>query len=231
MTARKSYSRILVFLLAILAPAVWAAPLTIEPQNPVIKQGEQLTLTVTNASQGTLTWAISKGQIQGQGKQVSYQSPAQPGVDAVMVLDEAGNVGVVTITILPPDQKTLVTPPSTTGIWEVFANKPQVQAIAVSKDGKTFWTGSRDGLEWRDAKTGDLIRLFTQTDGLPENDIRLLLADDKDGLWIRTARGGLAYREANGSWHVYQNPQPHLELWDKDRKKRLPPFLWPIGHF
>ncbi len=55
------------------------------------------------------------------------------------------------------------------GNWEVFTNRSEIRAILPSDDGKTLWVGTTGGLEQRDASTGELVRVFTNLDGLPSN--------------------------------------------------------------
>jgi len=79
--------------------------------------------------------------------------------------------------------------------WEVFTAQSNVQAIVVSEDEKTLWVGTWDGLEQWDRATGELVRVFTDLDGLLDNHIhiRALYGDSSGGLWIGTGGGGLAH--------------------------------------
>jgi len=182
-----------------------AAELVFEPATPIVETGQSLTLSVSGTS-GDITWNPTKGQIQGAGNQVTYIAPAQAGTDVVTVLDKkvgrhAGtnnNVGVLKITVI---QKPLVSQENAN--WEVFTNSSKIQAMLPSDDGKTLWVGTNGGLEQRDASTGELVRVFTSLDGLPDNYIRSLESDGSGGLWIRGTWDGLAYRSVSGEWTVY----------------------------
>jgi ligand-binding sensor domain-containing protein len=90
---------------------------------------------------------------------------------------------------------------STNQVWEVFTNRSWITAIALSED--TLWVGAEGGgLEQRNASTGQLVRVLTNLDGLPSNNINALLSDGQQGLWIGTD-GGLAYRNLQGKISVY----------------------------
>jgi len=86
--------------------------------------------------------------------------------------------------------------------WEVFTDRSYVLDIIISEDEKTLWVGTSGGLEQRDSATGELVRVFTNVDGLPSNSISVLSIDSSGGLWIGTNEG-LAYRSASGDWTVY----------------------------
>ncbi|MBF0231019.1 MAG: hypothetical protein HQK63_15735 [Desulfamplus sp.] len=92
--------------------------------------------------------------------------------------------------------------------WEIFANRSQVHTLLKSDDGKVLWVGTNGGLEKRDAVTGEIIQVFTNLDGLPENEVTSLVADGSGGLWIGTGSwisdvGGLAHLQADGTWEKF----------------------------
>jgi len=155
-----------------------AAELVFDPATPIVEVGQQLPLSVSGTS-GEITWNPTKGQIQGTGNQVTYIAPVQAGLDVVTAFDSEGNVGVVKITVTP---KQLVSLENAN--WEVFTNRSSIRAILPSDDGKTLWVGTDGGLEQRDASTGELVRVFTNLDGLPGNNITALESDGSGGLWI-----------------------------------------------
>jgi ligand-binding sensor domain-containing protein len=189
-------SVLLVLFGLLMASAVGAADLVFSPAAPTVEVGQQINLSVSGTS-GAVTWTPSKGQIQGTGKQVTYLAPAQAGVDAIVVIDGAGNVGTVKIIVTA---KQLVSLENAN--WEVFTNRDVVHALALSKDKETMWVGTNGGLEQRDASTGELVRVFTNLDGLPDNRIFNLENDGSGGLWVGT-EVGLAYRSVSGEWTVY----------------------------
>jgi len=93
--------------------------------------------------------------------------------------------------------------------WEVFTSQSNVRTLLPSDDGKTLWVGTGGGLEQRDANTGELVRLFTNLNGLPSNAINVLESDGNGGLWIGTD-GGLAHRTIDGEWTVYHQDNSGL---------------------
>jgi ligand-binding sensor domain-containing protein len=174
-----------------------AAELVFDPATPIVEIGQRLTLSVSGTS-GEITWNPIKGQIQGAGNQVTYIAPAQAGLDVVTAFDSDGNVGVVKITVTSKQMTSLEN-----ANWEVFTNRSRILAILPSDDGKTLWVGTEGGLEQRDASTGELVRVFTNLDGLPSNWITALENNGSGGLWIGTGDNGLAHRSVSGEWTVY----------------------------
>ncbi|MEN8220256.1 MAG: two-component regulator propeller domain-containing protein, partial [Pseudomonadota bacterium] len=204
----KKNQRLLPILLSCLIITVHAAEITFSPQNPQVEIGGKITLSASGTS-GAVIWSASKGQISGTGTQVTYWAPDQVGTDAVTVLDEADNIGVLKIIILPKDTGI---PSQENANWEVFTDRSNVTAIVVSEDEKTLWVGTEGGLEQRDRATGELVRVFTDLDGLLDNQshIRALYGDSSGGLWIGTSGGGLAYRSVGGEWTVYNTENAGL---------------------
>jgi len=180
-----------------------AADLVFNPATPTVVVGQQITLSVSGTS-GDITWTASKGQIQGAGNQVTYIAPPKDGIDAVVVIDGVGNIGTVKITVT---SEQLVHPENAT--WEVFTNRVQVQALALSKDETILWVGTKGGLEKRNALVGQLDRVYINTDGLPDNYIKSLLSDEKGGVWIGTSRG-LAHLKHDGSWQIFKTDNSNL---------------------
>ena len=172
-----------------------AAELVFDPPNPVIPVGQQLTLSVSGTN-GEIIWSAGKGQILGSGTSVTYMAPGQAGSDVITVLDSAENVGVVKVTV----SNQIISRENAQ--WEVFINRSRVRALALSADGETLWLGTGGGLEQRETQTGELQKIFINTDGLPSNDIYSLLNEDQNRLWVGT-REGLAYRNELGEWTVY----------------------------
>lgn len=93
-------------------------------------------------------------------------------------------------------------------VWEVFTNRQAIQAVLASSDGETLWMGTEGGLERRDLYSGDLQRIFTNLDGLPDNSIKALVEDD-GGLWVGTEGGGLAYYN-DAAWDIYSKKNSPL---------------------
>ncbi|MCP4698084.1 MAG: hypothetical protein GY862_14705 [Gammaproteobacteria bacterium] len=177
-----------------------ACALTFSPAAPVLAVGEEINLSVSGTS-GAIIWDPSIGRIKGAGSQVTYTAPAAPGVDAVVVIDEASNVEMLVITVLAvPDADSGFSPEKAN--WEVFANRTHITALSISEDGETLWVGTDAGLERREAESGELIRMFTNSSGLPDNEIRALHAGADGDLWAGTG-AGLAHRAVGGAWTVY----------------------------
>ncbi|KHD06532.1 hypothetical protein PN36_31395 [Candidatus Thiomargarita nelsonii] len=198
---------LVILLFGLLISSVCAAELTFKPQNPSVEIGGEIILSVSGTS-GTVQWSAIKGALSGTGTQVTYLAPdddEKVGTDVVTVLDEAGNTGLIKIIILPKDTGT---PSQENAIWEVFTRRSDVQAIVVSE--KTLWVGTKGGLEQRDGATGELVRVFTTVDGLPDNRVNALSIDASGGLWIGTWIGGLAYLSVDGDWTVYNTDNSKL---------------------
>lgn len=155
---------------------VSAAELVFVPAAPKVEVNQQINLSVSGTS-GEIKWTPIHGKIQGFGSQVTYIAPSEVGTDVVTVLDAAGNVGTIKIIIIAA--VSLQNPQ-----WQVFTNRNEVQAIALSKDGNTLWIATQGGLEQRDATTGQLNKFFTNVDGLPSNVINAIVIDDDGNLWL-----------------------------------------------
>ncbi|MEK8021363.1 MAG: two-component regulator propeller domain-containing protein, partial [Candidatus Parabeggiatoa sp.] len=197
-------SLILILLLSLQGFSLSAvAELLIEPTIPAVTVGQSITLSVSGAS-GEVIWTPTKGNIQGMGTSVTYVAPTQPGADAVMVLDGAGNVEVIKIEVSSANSFTLEN-----AVWRVFTNRSWIRAILLSEDRKTLWIGTTGGLELRDAITEKLERVYTALDGLPNNNVGALVSDGNGGLWVGTV-GGLAHRNNNEEWTVFNTDNSDL---------------------
>jgi ligand-binding sensor domain-containing protein len=170
---------------------------------PIVENGEQLTLSVSGTS-GEIMWTPTKGQIIGVGHQVTYIAPSEPGIDAIMVLDEAGNTGLVKITITPSNAIL-----AENANWEVFTNRSWTLELVQSDDQKTLWIATGGGLEQRNVQTGLLTKVFTNLDGLPHNYVRSLMTDGQNGLWLGT-EAGLAHLTSNNEWTIFDTENSSL---------------------
>ncbi len=94
-------------------------------------------------------------------------------------------------------------------LWELFTYTGHVTSIAYSDDGSTLWVGTIGGLEERDSHTGQRLRLYTNLDGLPSNNINCLLPDGTGGLWIATYEG-LAHFSATRKLIIYNEENSGL---------------------
>jgi len=179
----------LLYLLISSLSIVQAAEVIFTPEAPLVEAKQQITLSVSGMS-GDITWMAIKGQIQGSGHEVTYTAPSEGGIDVVTVLDAENHVGTLKITVT----KALIDENS---VWKVFTNRNFINAILLSEDAKTLWVGTNGGLEKRDAITGDLKKVFTNSDGLPHNSINTIASDGNGGLWFSTNKG-LSHLNNNG---------------------------------
>ena len=190
---------------------VQAGILLIDPVEPAVEIGQSITLSVPGAS-GNLKWTVvGKGRIEGEGSRVTYIAPDEIGYHAVRVGDD-NNIGVITVEVLAEGELAHKTSPDN-AVWEILNNRHWVKSMALSKDGKTLWVGTNAGLEQRDTQTGQLIKVFTTLNGLPNNNIEALAIDNNGGLWVGTkgvAAGGLAHFRADGKWSVYDESNSGL---------------------
>jgi ligand-binding sensor domain-containing protein len=182
-------------LLVLLSIAGQAADLTFMPATPIVEIDRTIALSVSG-TEGMVKWIVGEGTIQGEGTHVTYVATSQAGLDVVAVLDSEGNTGLVKIVITPPNNFSLEN-----AQWEIFTDRSIIRALSLSEDGQTLWVGTTGGLEKRDATTGDLQRVFLNTDGLPHNHITALLNDRQGELWIGTEKG-LAYLNSKGELEV-----------------------------
>ncbi|MEK8019267.1 MAG: two-component regulator propeller domain-containing protein, partial [Candidatus Parabeggiatoa sp.] len=114
-----------------------------------------------------------------------------------------------------------VSPPQTSSVslenavWEVFTDRSGIAALLLSEDGQTLWVGTTAGLEQRHPETGEVKRIFTHLDGLPNNAISALANDGQGGIWVGTdntdltslnniaASSGLAHYHSDGTWAIF----------------------------
>jgi ligand-binding sensor domain-containing protein len=176
------------------------------PAEPVVEMEGKIELSVSGTV-GELTWSAQKGWIPGTGTSVTYIAPSQPGLDVVTVMDTEANVATVKIQINPKPRKLDFSPEN--AVWEVFTNRDEIQALALSKDKNTLWVGTNGGLEKRNALTGKIEKVYTTADGLSRNYVNSLLSDNKGGVWVGTI-GGLAHLKADGTWQVFNTDNSNL---------------------
>jgi ligand-binding sensor domain-containing protein len=193
-------------MICLLASFQLSAEITFTPANPIVEMENKINLSVSGTV-GDLTWSAQKGWIEGTGTIVTYIAPSQPGKDVVTVMDAEENVGTVKIQINPKPKKLYFSPENAE--WEIFTNRQDIQALALSNDKATLWVGTTGGLEKRNASTGELEKVYLKTDGLPDNYINALLSDEQGGLWIGTHEG-LAHLKADGSWQVFNQENSNL---------------------
>ena len=194
--------------------AVHAAELKFEPAMPSVEVDKEIELSVTGTV-GQVEWSPIKGYISNSGTKVIYRAPSDKpaaGFDVVTVSDAAGNIAMVKVTITKTTEN---------AVWEVFANRREIEALLLSEDGRTLWVGTTGGLEKRKATTGEIQRVFTNLDGLPDNRIEELLSDNQGGLWIVTndhngGKDNLAHYTADGQWQVLNTIENFEELPSND---------------
>jgi ligand-binding sensor domain-containing protein len=197
--------KLLYVMIFLLATFQLRAEITFTPDKPVVEMEEKITLSVSGTV-GELTWSAQKGWIEGTDTTVSYIAPSQPGKDVVTVMDAEANVATVKIQINGESKDFS----SENAVWEIFTNRDSIHAFALSKDKSTLWVGTTGGLEKRNASTGELEKVYINTDGLPDNRINALLSDEQGGVWVGTYEGGLAHLKADGSWQIFNKDNSNL---------------------
>ncbi len=107
-------------------------------------------------------------------------------------------------------------------VWEVFTDRSGIAALLLSDEGETLWVGTIAGLEQRHPETGDVKRIFTHLDGLPNNAISALANDGQGGIWVGTdntdltslnnvaASSGLAHYHSDGTWEIFNTHNADL---------------------
>jgi len=198
--------RLLGIIIFLLATCQLRAEITFTPAHPVVEIEEEITLSVSGTV-GEVKWSATDGWIDGTGTTVTYIAPSQPGWVVVTVIDAEANVANVKIQIKekPIEQDFSFE----NAVWEVFTNRNNVHALALSKDKATLWVGT-GGLEKRNASTGELEKVYLNTDGLPSNNVYALLSDEQGGVWVGTYDGGLAHLKVDGSWQVFNTDNSNL---------------------
>ena len=88
--------------------------------------------------------------------------------------------------------------------WDVFINGSDIHALLLSDNKETLWVGTSGGLEERNARNGELKRVYTNQDGLPDNDVYSLVSDGQGGLWVGTGGGKIAaHMNSDGIWKMF----------------------------
>ena len=98
---------------------------------------------------------------------------------------------------------------SNSATWDVMNYLGNVKSIVLTEDGKYLWEGTGGGLKFQDAETGEIIKTFTCSNGMPESHAEALLPDGSDGLWIASL-GGLIHFDGNETWQVYNQTNSDL---------------------
>jgi len=196
----------MLFALLLVSGFVQAADLVFTPATPSVEMEGKITLSVAGTS-GELAWSAQSGWIEGTGTTVTYIAPSQPGKDVVTVMDAEGAATVI-IQINPKPKKLDFSPEN--AVWEVFTNRDSVFALALSKDKATLWVGTRGGVEKRNASTGELEKVYTNAEGLPDNHLTALLSDEHGGVWVGTWSSGLAHIKADNSLQVFKEENSTL---------------------
>jgi len=99
--------------------------------------------------------------------------------------------------------------------WELYTNRLSVTGFAVSNG--FLWIATRGGLEKRELKTGELLRVFTSLDGLPAHPLSDVCPDGAGGLWLGTSGGGLVHMASDESMEYYNTDNTPLHDNDIER--------------
>ncbi|WP_186441710.1 two-component regulator propeller domain-containing protein [Desulfamplus magnetovallimortis] len=203
----KIIGNIFIILLS-LSEMTWAGDLFIDPASPLVAVGDQITLTVTNAS-GDVRWFAFDGEIQGEGASITYRAPAIPSIAVVTAADSAGNSGTVSVVVM---EKTALEKwfSKENANWELYTNRSHISDLLLSDDKMTLWVGTTGGLEERNARNGQLKTIYTNQDGLPDNYVDVLVSDGLRGIWVGTWGGGLAHLTSKGIWEVFNSSDSGL---------------------
>jgi ligand-binding sensor domain-containing protein len=191
-----------IFIICSLFSTAHAADLIFTPATPVVEINKHIQLSVSGAS-GDVTWNASKGKIVKGVDKVTYIASDQTGLDVVTAFDNQGNVGTLKIIVITP------TISLENSVWKVFTNRSWITALLLSADNNTLYVGTWGGLEERDAKTGEIKRIWTNLDGLPENRIRSIITDNNGQLWVGT-QAGLAHLNTKGNWEIIKSPNNQI---------------------
>ncbi len=211
-------SRMRYLYMLLLSLPLQAFALSFEPASPLVEVNGQIAISVQGA-QGEVIWSSNKGRIESNGNQATFFAPAEEGIATIVVVDGLGEVGNVRVSITSSDVSSNLFSPENVN-WELFNNRTRIHALALSTDSNTLWVGTPGGLEERDARTGEILQVFTTLDGLPSNRIASLYVTSADELWVGTW-DGLAYKDINNQWTVYasQNsglPYHHISALEPD---------------
>lgn len=174
------------------------AELVLKAFPEVVPPGGTARLEVSGAV-GTLTWS-PPDRIEGAGVVVDYTAPMTEGIYTVFVRAENGATASVQVIVSSELIKLDYSPGNAT--WKMYTYRNAINVLAYSLERSRLWVGSNGGLEEREAHGGDLAKVYTRIDGLPDQMITALLPDEADGLWVGTDNG-LAYRNAEGLWRSY----------------------------
>jgi ligand-binding sensor domain-containing protein len=216
-------SLILLISLGLLSGITQAGDLRIEPAAPIIAVGESIQLTVTGA-EGKITWFSPQAGNISENTQARtiYTAPNKVGQYGVRVKDRNSSNNsdsAILVTVLPEvvAKRAFSREKS---VWEIFTNRDSLTTFALSETGETVWVGTQGGLEKRDVtNTGEfkLTKVFTNSDGLPDNMITAIVDSGNDELWVGTALGGLAHKNSHDEWEVFNTDNselPNNYIWE-----------------
>lgn len=86
--------------------------------------------------------------------------------------------------------------------WNVLTDRSEITGLFLSDNKTTLWIGTKGGLEERNASNGQLRKVYTNQNGLPDNYVYVILSDTQGGIWVGTG-GGLAHYHSDGTWEIF----------------------------
>jgi len=209
---------ILLISLGMLAGITQAANLRIEPAAPIIAVGESIQLTVFGA-ESDVNWHLEKEDggfemLNQANNSINYTAPTKIGQYSVIAKVGKESKDSVNITVLSAESAKQAFSREKS-VWEVFTHRNHITAMNFSEDGK-FWVGTTEGLEQRDASTGQLQQVFTNYTHVtmpthfPHYNISAVASDNQGGLWVGTYYGGLIHINEAGESKLFDTDTSDL---------------------
>ncbi len=102
---------------------------------------------------------------------------------------------------------------SDTGEWQVYTKDnsglPDSPVGSLVSEGQLLWLGTQRGLvRWQNPQT---VTVFDMNNSpLPDNFLRVLLADGSGGVWLETRNGDYVHLSGDQQWTVVPTTEPRL---------------------
>ena len=89
--------------------------------------------------------------------------------------------------------------------WEIYTNMRNVSSVAADRQGKMAYCGTQGGVFVVDLSTANIVKKFTNINGLISNSINCLFVDSLDRVWIGAADGSISiYNTETGTFkYIY----------------------------
>ncbi|MDM8558220.1 two-component regulator propeller domain-containing protein [Candidatus Parabeggiatoa sp. HSG14] len=196
------------------------ADLVITPVTPVVEVGQSITLTVSEAN-GGVTWIAELGQIKGNGAIITYVAPNEAGIYAITALSGT-DVRAVQVKVIEHCDTCGFSREN--AVWEIFTQRPTINALAFSPDKSILWVNTINGIEQWETSTGQLLRIYT-SDDLPDSFPEKIFADNSNNIW-QNAGNDLLQFKANDDGIIFQAdnavlPNNIIQALVQDSEKKL----------